>query len=69
MNSSQSINTHPPSSLSFDSLTLTSGIKPTLAVLAPGGEEMPMDTPPAQKNKFTVLLPPACSRLSFPGDV
>lgn len=69
MNSSLSLNTHPPSSLSFDSLTLTSGIKPILAVLALGKEEIPTGTPPAQKNKCTVLLPSACSRLSCPGDV
>lgn len=69
MNSSQSLNTRPSSSLSFDSLILTSGIKPTLAVLAPGEEEIPAGTPPAQKNNCTVLLPSACSRLSCPGDV
>lgn len=69
MNPSQSLNTCPSSSLSFDSLTLTSGIKSTLAVLAPGEEEISTGTPPAQKNKCTVLLPSACSRLSCPGDV
>lgn len=69
MNSSQSLNTRPSSPLSFDSLTLTSGIKPALAVLAPGEEEIPTGTPPAQKNKCPVLLPSACSRMSCPGDV